>query len=536
MASNDNLPLSINNCMMDIDCIKDDLSKAKSVPLESSLNFEPCLLIARISYANIQEKLDIVKESLSILFFSFQTKIEPDEDSNFLPIKNESIDDGFGEEPDHPSLYSQDDLTSSKPQTFWFSCKFCLEENLTLSYDSKSKLMEHIKEQHRETIKIHCKYCEDNFKSKASLKEHLISIHYEVIKINCQYCSESCISKLQMDKHLAQHHSDKINSNEGDPSNIKSENVEGPRVTEHRCDQCTKIFRYKFQLRKHVKKEHLISQEFVCHKCKKSFYSNWNLKEHIKRRHSINIPKPQPKDVPCPICGRMCRKRYVRRHMRLIHEDRRVNCPICHKSYRDKHTLKFHTDLVHKKKRDFVCTTCGRGLSTKKALADHVKFKHEGFKRAKPFACDKCPKTYENLNKLQYHIERVHLGIRDFGCPEEGCDRSYPTDYALKDHIRLAHRREHGSLCNLCGKELITPTALKNHKLTVHEGIRAYRCDLCGKDFKTQSVLKGHVDQVHLKKKNHVCPACGKGFGQYSILYRHKQSCVLFKQLNASST
>lgn len=59
---------------------------------------------------------------------------------------------------------------------------------------------------------------------------------------------------------------------------------------------CSKKYKSKFNLRKHVESSHLGKKFFICSDCGKSFASNHTLKEHTNKHKNI-------KPYKCTECG-----------------------------------------------------------------------------------------------------------------------------------------------------------------------------------------------------------------------------------------
>ena len=68
----------------------------------------------------------------------------------------------------------------------------------------------------------------------------------------------------------------------------------------------------------------------------------------------------------------------------------------------------------------FGCEICGKSLTTKKKLAQHISAIHEGIK---PFKCDICDYRCSQKSKLKTHVASVHAGKKPFKC--DICDYSF---------------------------------------------------------------------------------------------------------------
>lgn len=103
----------------------------------------------------------------------------------------------------------------------------------------------------------------------------------------------------------------------------------------------------------------------------------------------------------------------------------------------------------------------------------------------KPYACDTCGTAFKKNSNLVKHIKLVHLGERNFACPEEGCGRLFGQKSNLNSHIKAVHLGEKPFKCSEidCGRRFSQKSGLKAHTKTVHKGERPYICDDCDASF-----------------------------------------------------
>lgn len=75
-------------------------------------------------------------------------------------------------------------------------------------------------------------------------------------------------------------------------------------------DFCHRLYKTKFNLRRHINSSHLQIKSFVCFECKKTFVSKQNLKEHM-------LIHTGEKPFPCEGSG--CLKKFRQASQLLVH-------------------------------------------------------------------------------------------------------------------------------------------------------------------------------------------------------------------------
>ena len=88
------------------------------------------------------------------------------------------------------------------------------------------------------------------------------------------------------------------------------------------------------------------------------------------------------------------------------HEGITFDCDKCKFKSSRKDRLKYHIQIEHEgvKKDIIYCDQCDKQFTSKKHLKVHQQSKHDGIK----YSCDKCPKTYTQSYDLKKHIKVNH--------------------------------------------------------------------------------------------------------------------------------
>ena len=138
------------------------------------------------------------------------------------------------------------------------------------------------------------------------------------------------------------------------------------------------------------------------------------------------------------------------------------------------------------------CDKCVYSTFHKANLIAHVKNHHD----AQKFQCTECGKSFFGHKLYKAHVERMHMerGNEVVQCKE--CGKQFPK-YRLKIHIRLMHK-ERKFACHLCTYKAQTNYNLRLHINKTHLGIKEFpkhNCPHC--DIDTTN-LDWHI-KVHHK-------------------------------------
>uniref|UniRef100_A0A182WE82 Protein krueppel n=1 Tax=Anopheles minimus TaxID=112268 RepID=A0A182WE82_9DIPT len=162
-------------------------------------------------------------------------------------------------------------------------------------------------------------------------------------------------------------------------------------------------------------------------------------------------------------------------------------------------------------KEQIVCSVCGTKVNNIKS--------HMVIHSARAHKCDQCPKSFTSRNKLQSHVNGVHLRKRDFKC--DICHKAFLEKNNLKGHMRI-HNGDRKYACNLCSKTFLFAGTLRCHMLT-HTQEKRHECEVCGKLFLLRTTLNKHL-RVHSGEKPHSCSVCERRFRTTTHMVVHMRT------------
>lgn len=166
--------------------------------------------------------------------------------------------------------------------------------------------------------------------------------------------------------------------------------------------------------------------------------------------------------------------------------------------------------------------SCKELFENIEAMMRHVATYHKkGIKNT--FSCYECKKTLSSKQKLQLHMNSVHMGLKPFKCSFPNCLKSFSFNGNLKKHTNAVHTKSIVFRCRKCPKKYYYKSLLTNHLAHMHGKGNTYFCYLCKKKFTTKWNVKSHMNAVHTHHIRFQCPirSCSKIFTLNSNLKQH---------------
>ena len=139
-------------------------------------------------------------------------------------------------------------------------------------------------------------------------------------------------------------------------------------------------------------------------------------------------------------------------------------CNVCNKAF-DKEKLYNSHQAQHSADKDFKCMHCAKVLFSESGIKNHIARVHDKIIR---FRCEKCDRGFFDFTCLKRHISSFHEKTRaDYEC--KICGKCLTRRSILNDHIRTVHEKIKQYKCDTCENEYFTSGGLQNHKKSIHE-------------------------------------------------------------------
>ncbi|XP_070759034.1 zinc finger and BTB domain-containing protein 40 [Enoplosus armatus] len=345
-------------------------------------------------------------------------------------------------------------------------------------------LQRHRAEAHRNSArvkkKVACDLCGRTFAHPSGMIYHKRTEHFEEKPFACEDCGAKFGANSSLKNHMRLHTGEKP----------------------YRCKHCDMSFSVAAALAYHTKKKHSEGKMYVCQYCKAVFAQSIELTRHV-RTHTGDRP------YVCRECGKgYSQASGLTVHLHTFHNlSEPHDCQKCCLSFSSleehrQHIQEFHPKEFHK------CATCSK-VFTSAALLDKHKGTHTG---TKPFSCDLCNKSYQQLSGLWYHNRTNH-----------------PDVFAN-------HTRQLKTLvqCDVCFKFFPSAASVAKHQAAEHQGsaASAVHCPYCPAVLGGEEEMQEHIGSQHVGQSSEAscCPLCSLVCASQLELQEHLLSCHMEAQ------
>ena len=193
----------------------------------------------------------------------------------------------------------------------------------------------------------------------------------------------------------------KKSSPKGTPANVNLVvNVDNEGDDDTTCALCNKTFKKNINLQLHMEKVHQmnakplaveqnIPETHSCDKCSREFVNEQALKKHILEHlnDAHKTPERIEKEVRVEKSEKEKKTNPPKNNPPVAKENEvKATCPHCQQTFRRLYNMKTHINRVHNKVKPFACNRCDKSFATKSDLKQHLSTHGEG----RVFKCDLC--------------------------------------------------------------------------------------------------------------------------------------------------
>nr|XP_033482541.1 zinc finger and BTB domain-containing protein 40 isoform X1 [Epinephelus lanceolatus] len=404
------------------------------------------------------------------------------------------------EEDDKVKTATTDSSSPSKP----YSCRWCKR-----GFAYKCRMLAHIKRcPMSQECEQQCPECPEKLANQRALQRHRAEAHRNTTrvkkKVACDLCGRTFAHPSGMIYHKRTEHFEekpfacedcgaKFGANSSLKNHMRLHTGEKP----YHCKHCDMSFSVAAALAYHTKKKHSEGKMYVCQYCKAVFAQSIELTRHV-RTHTGDRP------YVCRECGKgYSQASGLTVHLHTFHNlSEPHDCQKCCLSFASleehrQHIQEFHPKEFHK------CPTCNK-VFTSAALLEKHKGTHTG---SKPFSCDLCNKSYQQLSGLWYHNRTNH-----------------PDVFAN-------HTRQLKTLvqCDVCFKFFPSAATVAKHQAAEHQGsaASALHCPYCPAVLGGEEEMQEHVSSQHVSQSSEgfSCPLCSLVCSSQLELQEHLLAC-----------
>ncbi|XP_034489153.1 zinc finger protein 84 [Drosophila innubila] len=325
--------------------------------------------------------------------------------------------------------------------------------------------------------KYGCELCQERYQRKYQLYEHQRQTHAWLDAPHvCGRCDARFVS-LQ----LLRHH------NESQCKNSQKRFL---------CHKCPLRFRWRHNLKVHIREHRITNQTFECADCKRVFDKKKSLTVHL-----LSVHAEQSKLIPCQWCTRkFYRRDYLVKHLKR-HGIREQDIPLAE-------TLIAATSKPNGAKR-ITCKICNMHFERIIDLRAHIQLElklalslHQNYDS---------PQNYSITNESGYELQ-----LGDSETEDEMQMQSTPANQSTS---RLVY------ICELCKVQCRRKYEMIQHQRTMHRFDKMpHECEICIFKCVCKSIMDQHrQSQCHSAEKKYACSRCSYKFMWPENLQQHMQ-------------
>ncbi|KAJ6649539.1 Zinc finger protein [Pseudolycoriella hygida] len=266
------------------------------------------------------------------------------------------------------------------------------------------------------------------------------------------------------------------------------------------CDICKKVYSELKYLRKHMRYVHQTKQH-ECTICKKRFYYNYNLKSHMQHHNN-------EKTSICHFCGKFFSPTALHKHLKTCthaNQEKQRTGEITNKEQAAKY-IRYYCHICVPAKRFNICSE----------LTEHRRLFHNDFE------CPICRGWFSCSEALQNHLKTHSNKERKHACTL--CASTFVRASHLEGHMRRKHSSNPKQIsCDLCNYKCVESYELYGHKKHAHSNSKPYKCLHCEKSFSKEQAHKDHMLTSHdIGEYRYLCKECPKQFVNSAALIQHR--------------
>jgi len=179
--------------------------------------------------------------------------------------------------------------------------------------------------------------------------------------------------------------------------------------------------------------------------------------------------------------------------------------------------LKEHAK-THTKEKLIGCPNCGALFANRVKFMDHC-LRNQSV-TGNDLPCEVCQRVYPTERLLKNHM-RIH--INTIKCKQ--CEMSCSSPSNLKTHMKYKHQAERKFKCNFCIYSAKSKPDLKDHESRHTDLVTFCKEEGCSYSFRSRTGLESHTDKVHGNNESrYACQLCDKKYRRGADLTKHLKS------------